>query len=66
MLEAVAAAFPDDPFMAETLQQTLGGLGDLSITSRMKVARAGSDTAANLYQGQCINSDIILTRIYES
>jgi hypothetical protein len=61
MLEAVAVAFPDDPFMEETLRQTLSGLGDLSITSRMKVARAGSDTSANLAIRDSVSTAILFS-----
>ena len=61
MLEAVAAAFPDDEIMQETLQQTLGALGDVSITSRMKVARAGSDTASNLAIRDSVSTAILFS-----
>jgi hypothetical protein len=45
--------------MQETLTQTLGALGDVSITSRMKVARAGSDTAANLAIRDSVSTGIL-------
>ena len=48
MLKAVDAAFPGDPFMGDTLRLALGGLSANSIASRMRLARAGSDTAVNL------------------
>ena len=44
---AIAAAFPDDPFMQETMNLTLEALTDFNIGARMKVARAGSPTVAN-------------------
>jgi hypothetical protein len=44
---AIAAAFPDDEFMQETMNLTLEALTDFNIGARMKVARAGSPTVAN-------------------
>ena len=59
ILAATAAAFPDDPFMEETLRQALGSLSDMSIASRMKIAKAGSDTAANLGIRDSVSTGIL-------
>jgi len=48
MLKALDAAFPDNPFMGETMRLTLGGMSSNNIASRMRLARSGSDTAVNL------------------
>jgi len=59
ILSATAQAFPDDPFMEETLRQALGGLSDMSIASRMKISKAGSDTAANLGIRDSVSTGIL-------
>lgn len=61
VIEAVSRAFPDDPYMKETLLSTLGTYSDISMGSRMKVARAQSQTAANLGIRDSISTGILFT-----
>ena len=58
-LQAISAAFPDDEFMKETLQLTLGAMENVSLASRMKTARSGSDTAVNLGIKQSVSTGIL-------
>lgn len=59
LIDAVSRAFPDDPIMKETIMATLGSMSDVSLASRMKVARAGSDTAANLGIRDSVSTGIL-------
>ena len=59
LIDAVSRAFPDDEFMKETMEATLGSLADLNIAARMKVARSGSDTAANLGVRDSVSTGIL-------
>lgn len=59
MIEAVSKAFPNDEFMRATMMMTLGSMGDVSLASRMKVARAGSDTAANMGIRDSVSTGIL-------
>ena len=59
MLEAVAKAFPNDPYLQETLTVTLGSMGDVSLAQRMKVARGQSQTAANLGIRDSVSTGIL-------
>ena len=59
LVDAVARAFPDDEYMKETMMLTLGSLQDVSLSARMKIARSGSDTAANLKIGQSMSTGIL-------
>ena len=59
LIDAVSRAFPDDEFMRETMMLTLGSLGDVSLASRMKVARSGSNTAANLGIRDSVSTGIL-------
>ena len=47
VLGGVRAAFPDSPEVVEGIELVLNSLHDTNIPARVRVARAGSDTAAN-------------------
>ena len=59
LVDAVARAFPDDEYMKQTMMLTLGSLQDVSLSARMKIARSGSDTSANLKIGNSISTGIL-------
>ena len=59
LIDAVSRAFPNDQFMKDTMMLTLGSLQDLSLSARMKVARSGSDTAANLGVRDSVSTGIL-------
>ena len=59
LIDAVSRAFPNDEIMKETMMATLGSLSDLSLAARMKVARSGSDTAANLGIRDSVSTGIL-------
>jgi len=59
LIDAVSRAFPNDEFMKDTMMLTLGSLQDLSLSARMKVARSGSDTAANLGVRDSVSTGIL-------
>ena len=48
ILGGVRAAFPDSPEVVKGIEETLTALHSTNVPPRIKVARAGSDTAANL------------------
>ncbi|MFZ9078528.1 MAG: hypothetical protein ACO23H_08340 [Alphaproteobacteria bacterium] len=60
-ISAIAAAFPNDEIMQETMTTALEAMVDFNIGARMKVARAGSPTAANASIRDSVSTAILFT-----
>ena len=56
ILGGVRAVFPDSPEVVEGIEQALTAIHSTSIPARVKVARAGSDTAANLSISESVST----------
>jgi hypothetical protein len=56
ILGGIRAVFPDSPEVVEGIEQALTAIHSTSIPARVKVARAGSDTAANLNISESVST----------
>jgi hypothetical protein len=56
ILGGVRAVFPDSPEVVEGIEQALTSIHSTSIPSRVRVARAGSDTTANLNISESVST----------
>jgi hypothetical protein len=56
ILGGVRAVFPDSPEVIEGIEQALTAIHSTSIPARVRVARSGSDTAANLNISESVST----------
>jgi hypothetical protein len=64
VLSGVRAAFPDDPAIVTGIEEALQGLGQTATPARLRIARSGSDTAANLGVREAVSTTILFTLGY--
>lgn len=64
ILAGVRAAFPNDPATVLGIEQALQTLSDVSTPSRLRLARAGSDTAVNLGVQDSVSTAILFSMGY--
>jgi hypothetical protein len=64
VLSGVRSAFPDDPDIVTGIEEALSGLASTTTPARLRIARSGSDTAANLGVREAVSTTILFSLGY--